>query len=220
MITPTIELKRLTPKKSWEKLHSLSNLGRSRDPLRKLDLKLEVVSSGELLEIRYGIHDTLFGQVLIATNDRGICNLCFVNTIDDQTIKEILQKSCSYAQMIDDRTSTQPLCDLIFNSSINSQECKPLTLLVGGSDFQVRVWQALLNIPFGGLTTYQNIAETIDRPNAVRAVGNAIGNNPIAYLIPCHRVIRKSGELGGYRWGLKRKAAILAWEGSYGVFEL
>ncbi len=214
MNTPTIELPHLIPEKSWQELRSLSSLGRSRNSLMKLDLKLEVVSSGEFQEIRYGIHNTLFGKVLIARNDRGICNLCFVNTIDDHTAKEILLKVHYHAEIVCDRTSTQSLCDLIFNSSITSKECKPLTLLVGGTDFQVRVWQALLNIPFGSLTTYQTIAETIDRPNVIRAVGNAIGNNPIAYLIPCHRVIRKSGKLGGYRWGLECKAAILAWEAS------
>jgi AraC family transcriptional regulator, regulatory protein of adaptative response / methylated-DNA-[protein]-cysteine methyltransferase len=89
--------------------------------------------------------------------------------------------------------------------------------LVKGTNFQIQVWRALLRIPFGGMTTYQSIAELIGRPTAVRAVGNAIGKNPIAYLIPCHRVIRESGELGGYRWGLERKTILLAWEASTAV---
>jgi AraC family transcriptional regulator, regulatory protein of adaptative response / methylated-DNA-[protein]-cysteine methyltransferase len=86
--------------------------------------------------------------------------------------------------------------------------------LVKGTNFQIQVWRALLKVPFGGTITYQNLAETIDRPKAARAVGNAVGSNPIAYLIPCHRVIRNSGELGGYRWGIERKSSILGWEAS------
>jgi AraC family transcriptional regulator, regulatory protein of adaptative response / methylated-DNA-[protein]-cysteine methyltransferase len=210
MITPTIEIPRIIPKQFWKDLRSLSGLGRSRDSL----IELEVISSREFQKIRYGIHDTPFGKALIATTERGICNLCFVETTDDRTAKEILLKSHSYAEIICDRQTTQPLCDSIFNS-ISSQKRKPLTLLVRGTDFQVRVWRSLLQVPFGSLTTYQKIAETIDRPTAVRAVGNAIGNNPLAYLIPCHRVMRKSGEIGGYRWGLARKAVILAWEANH-----
>lgn len=211
MIATTIKPPRLTSEQSCQELQLLSGLGRSRDVTPKLDLKLEVVSSEEFREIRYGIHDTPFGKALIATTDRGICNLCFVGKTDDRTVREILLKSRDRAEIICDRQITRSLWDSIFNFT-NSQERKPLNLLVRGTDFQVRVWQSLLTIPFGSLTTYQTIAETIDRPNAVRAVGNAIGNNPIAYLIPCHRVIRKSRDLGGYRWGLDCKTAILAWE--------
>jgi AraC family transcriptional regulator, regulatory protein of adaptative response / methylated-DNA-[protein]-cysteine methyltransferase len=111
---------------------------------------------------------------------------------------------------------------LIFDSSISRdstkwalREQKPLKLLVKGTNFQIQVWRALLKVQFGGMTTYQSVAEMIGRPTATRAVGTAVGNNPIGYLIPCHRVIRASGELGGYRWGVERKTAILGWEASH-----
>ena len=103
------------------------------------------------------------------------------------------------------------LCDRIF-SPVTTRSTQPLTLLVKGTNFQLQVWRALLHIPSGRLTTYQTIANIIERPKAVRSVGSAIGKNPIGYLIPCHRVIRSSGEMGGYRWGLDRKQAILGWE--------
>ncbi len=88
-------------------------------------------------------------------------------------------------------------------------------MLVQGTNFQIQVWRALLNIPFGELATYQTLAKAIARPTATRAIGNAVGKNPIAYLIPCHRVIRASGELGGYCWGIERKTALLGWEASH-----
>lgn len=184
----------------------LSSLGRSHD----LFVSLEVVSPGEFkalgsgLKIYYGIHETPFGEALIAASDHGICALHF---LDDQPAIKKLHTDWASAEWIDDRQVTQPLIDQIFRSPD-----QPLTVLVKGTNFQVQVWQALLRIPVGGVTTYQTIAHLIDRPSAVRAVGSAIGKNSIGYLIPCHRVIRESGALGGYRWGLNRKAAILAWE--------
>lgn len=186
----------------------LSSPGRLHD----LFVNLEAMSPGEFkalgagLKIHYGIHETPFGKALIATTDRGICALHF---LDDEPAIERLQAEWANAELIGDRQITQPLIDQIFGSS-----SQPLTVLVKGTNFQVQVWRALLKIPMGGVTTYQTIAQLIDRPNAVRAVGSAIGRNPIGYLIPCHRVIRESGALGGYYWGLERKAAILAWEAS------
>jgi AraC family transcriptional regulator, regulatory protein of adaptative response / methylated-DNA-[protein]-cysteine methyltransferase len=194
----------------------LSSPGRLHD----LFVGLEAMSPGEFkaggagLQIRYGIHDTPFGKALIATTARGVCNLHFLDTTDELSAERILRQSWSNADIICDPTATQPLHDPIFNSSIATEQ-KPLTLLVKGTNFQIQVWRALLKVPFGEMTTYQTIAEAIDRPTASRAVGNAIGNNPIGYLIPCHRVIRASGALGGYRWGLERKTAILGWEASH-----
>ena len=130
---------------------------------------------------------------------------------EETAAREILLQSWSNAEIISDRSQTQPLCDRIFNFATVENK-KPLTLLVKGTNFQIQVWRALLEIPFGKVTTYQTIARAIARPTATRAVGNAVGKNPIGYLIPCHRVIRVSGELGGYRWGTERKGAILAWE--------
>jgi AraC family transcriptional regulator of adaptative response/methylated-DNA-[protein]-cysteine methyltransferase len=199
----------------------LSSPGRLHD----LFVNLEAMSPGEFksggagLQIRYGIHDTSFGKSLLATTSRGICNLYFLDTLDEQNAEQILRHSWKSAEIIHDQQSTQSLHDRIFHPhTLNLHQ--PLTLLVKGTNFQIQVWRALLQVPFGGMTTYQNIAELIGRPTAARAVGNAVGNNPIAYLIPCHRVIRQSGSLGGYHWGLERKAAILGWEASRTISSL
>ncbi len=192
----------------------LSSPGRLHD----LFVNLEAMSPGEFktggsgLQIVCGIHDTPFGKALIATTSRGICNLRFLDGADEQNAEQILRNVWLNAEVICDREITQPLCDTIFDRATLSR--KPIALLVKGTNFQVQVWRALLRVPFAGITTYQTIAETIGNPTAARAVGNAVGNNPVAYLIPCHRVIRASGELGGYRWGLERKTVILSWEAS------
>ncbi|WP_242716696.1 bifunctional helix-turn-helix domain-containing protein/methylated-DNA--[protein]-cysteine S-methyltransferase [Microcoleus vaginatus] len=193
----------------------LSSPGRLHD----LFVNLEAMSPGEFkaggagLQIRYGIHDTPFGTSLIATTVRGICNLYFLETTDEQTAEKRLQLTWKNAEIIRDEQTTQSLCDRIFNSETLSEQ-KPLTLLVKGTNFQIQVWRALLKLPFGAIATYQTIAQLVARPTAARAVGNAIGNNPIGYLIPCHRVIRESGELGGYCWGVERKTVMLGWEAS------
>ncbi|WP_333326156.1 methylated-DNA--[protein]-cysteine S-methyltransferase [Microcoleus sp. LAD1_D3] len=193
----------------------LSSPGRLHD----LFVNLEAMSPGEFktsgagLQIRYGIHDTPFGTSLIATTARGICNLYFLDTTDEQTAAQRLRLTWKNAEIIRDEQATQSLRDLIFNSETLSEQ-KPLTLLVKGTNFQIQVWRALLQLPFGAIATYQTIAQMVARPTAARAVGNAIGKNPIGYLIPCHRVIRESGELGGYGWGVERKTVMLGWEAS------
>lgn len=198
----------------------LSSPGRLHD----LFVNLEAMSPGEYkaggagLQIRYGIHDTPFGKSLIATTARGVCNLRFLDITDEQPAEQFLRRSWSNAELTHDPHATQSLHDLIFGSA-TFRDQKPLTLLVKGTNFQIQVWRALLKVPFGGITTYQTVAEMIGRPTASRAVGNAVGNNPICYLIPCHRVIRESGEIGGYRWGLERKTAILGWEASRAICE-
>lgn len=186
----------------------LSSSGRLHD----LFVNLEAMSPGEFktggagLQIRYGIHNTPFGKALIATTMRGICHLQFDGN------EPALRAEWANAEIVLDPQATQPLCDLIFSTGV-SQE--PLTVWVKGTNFQVQVWRALLTIPFGEMTTYQRLAEQMGRPTAARAVGNAVGKNSVGYLIPCHRVIRESGELGGYRWGIERKTAILGWEASW-----
>lgn len=198
----------------------LSSSGRLHD----LFVNLEAMSPGEFktggagLQIRYGIHDTPFGKSLIATTARGICNLHFLDATDEQTAEQALRQSWSNAEVICDQQTTQPLRDVIF-APLTDRIQKSLTLLVKGTNFQIQVWRALLRVPSGRIATYQTIAETIGRPTAARAVGNAVGNNPVGYLIPCHRVIRESGELGGYRWGLERKTVILSWEASCAIGE-
>lgn len=176
----------------------LSSPGRLHD----LFVNLEAMSPGEFktggagLQICYGVHDTLFGKSLIATTARGICNLHFLDITAEQTAEQILRLEWSNAEIIHDPQATEPLYDLIFNSATFRAQ-KPLTLLVKGTNFQIQVWRALLKVPLGGITTYRAVAEMIGRPTATRAVGNAVGNNPIGYLIPCHRVIR---EFWGTRW--------------------
>jgi AraC family transcriptional regulator, regulatory protein of adaptative response / methylated-DNA-[protein]-cysteine methyltransferase len=191
----------------------LSSPGRLHD----LFVKLEAMSPGEFkaggrgLQIGYGIHPTPFGECLIATTSRGICNLHFLDTTS-QNVADILSLEWSNADIIQDQQATKEICDRIFTPvAANS---KPLILFVKGTNFQIQVWRALLRVPFGGVTTYQGLAEAMGRPTAARAVGNALGRNPVGYLIPCHRVIRESGELGGFRWGLDRKTVLLGWEAS------
>jgi AraC family transcriptional regulator of adaptative response/methylated-DNA-[protein]-cysteine methyltransferase len=127
-------------------------------------------------------------------------------------IEQTFRLEWANADIRQDQQATQKICDRIFEpSAVNS---KPLVLYVKGTNFQIQVWRALLSVPFGGITTYQGLAAAMGRPTAARAVGNALGSNPVGYLIPCHRVIRESGEFGGFRWGLERKTILLGWEAS------
>jgi len=198
----------------------LSSPGRLHD----LFVNLEAMSPGEFkaggagLQIWYGIHDTTFGKCLIATTSRGICNLHFLDVMDEENAEQTLYQEWAKAEIMRDEQVTQEICDRIFNPSTLSSG-KPLVLFVKGTNFQIQVWRGLLKIPFGNMTTYQGLAKAIGHPNAARAVGNAVGSNPIGYLIPCHRVIRESGKLGGYRWGIERKISILSWEASQGAGE-
>ncbi len=188
----------------------LSSLGRLHD----LFINTEAVTPGEYktrgagLTIRYGIHPTPFGKCLIATTERGICHLGFVEGGEGTSI-DYLADHWKQAVMIEDYRATAPLVTRIFSSGMPDT---PLKLHLRGTNFQIKVWEALLNIPAGAVTTYEHIAAQIGRPKAVRAVGTAVGDNPIAYLIPCHRVIRKSGEFGNYMYGSARKKAILVKE--------
>ncbi|MBE9068976.1 methylated-DNA--[protein]-cysteine S-methyltransferase [Leptolyngbya cf. ectocarpi LEGE 11479] len=190
----------------------LSSSGRLHDLFVQLVAMTpgEYKTAGSGLQIRYGIHDTPFGSCLIATTDRGICNLNFLDHADGTVAAQALQTEWPNADIRMARQETEKIRDLIFQSSHSSS----LVLHVKGTNFQIQVWQALLNIPFGGLTTYQGLATSIGKPTAARAIGNAVGRNPVGYLIPCHRVIRGSGEIGGYRWGLDRKTVVLGWEAS------
>lgn len=192
----------------------LSSPGRLHD----LFIKLEAMSPGEFkaqglgLEILYGIHDTPFGQALIATTVRGICNLFFLDAVT-KDVERMLYLEWKEAEILQDQKGTEKIVEQIFAPSALSRR-KPISMLVKGSNFQIQVWKALLNLPLGSMTTYQTLARIIGCPTSARAIGNAIGHNPIAYLIPCHRVIRETGELGGYRWGIARKSLILGWEAS------
>jgi len=205
----------------------LSSLGRLHD----LFVNTEAVTPGEYkscgagLTIRYGLHFTPFGKCLIASTERGICHLSFVQTSEGSAIDNLVA-DWKQAQMIEDYASTAPLIARIFpdhETGFASEQATgfdtqqtllnpPLSLHLRGTNFQIKVWEALLNIPTGSVTTYEHIAAQIGNPNAVRAVGTAVGHNPIAVLVPCHRVIRKTGEFGNYRYGAAKKKALLARE--------
>jgi len=197
----------------------LSSLGRLHD----LFVTAEAVTPGEYksrgagVTIRYGIHPTPFGKCLIATTDRGICHLSFVQTSEGDAIDNLVA-DWKQARMIEDHQATIHLIEPIFDLRY-SHRGKPLNIHLRGTNFQLKVWEALLQIPMGEVTTYAGIASRIGNPGATRAVGTAVGHNPIAVLIPCHRVIRKVGDFGNYRYGALRKKALLAREHSYAMVE-
>src|SRR5215510_1534739 len=188
----------------------LSSLGRLHD----LFVTTEAVSPGEYksygegVTIRYGLHASPFGKCLVAVTERGICHLGFVQTSEGDAIDNLVA-DWKNARMIEDNRSTAPLIEPIFDLDYRG---KPLNIHLRGTNFQLKVWEAMLTLPTGAVTTYEGLAERIGQPTASRAVGTAVGHNPIAVLIPCHRVIRKVGEFGNYRYGALRKKALLAYE--------
>ena len=190
----------------------LSSLGRLHDLFVTTEAVTpgEYKSRGEGVTIRYGIHLTPFGKCLIGLTERGICHLGFVQTSEGDAIDNLVT-NWKEARMIEDYRSTAALVEPIFDLRYNTR-IKPLTLHLRGTNFQLKVWEALLTIPTGAVATYEAIASRIGKPAATRAVGTAVGHNPIAVLIPCHRVIRKVGEFGNYRYGELRKKALLARE--------
>ncbi len=196
----------------------LSSLGRLHD----LFVTAEAVTPGEYksrgagLSIRYGIHPTPFGKCLIGVTERGICHLSFVQGSEGDAI-DALVSEWKEAEMVEDQQTTAPLIAPIF--ILDMREETPLRLHLRGTNFQLKVWQALLGVPSGAVTTYEGIAAQVGKPKATRAVGTAVGHNPIAVLIPCHRVIRKLGEFGNYRYGPARKKALLGWELAASVHE-
>lgn len=165
-------------------------------------------TQGKGIEIRYGFGETPFGRCFIAHTEKGICGLSFVDG-DEAAVLTAFKSRWQEASVIFTPETARLLLNQIFSQSLHKQSLK---LLLQGTKFQIKVWEALLKIPFGQVTHYQHIANTIENPKAVRAVGTAIGQNPIAFLIPCHRVIRREGIIGAYHWGSERKAALLGWE--------
>ncbi len=202
----------------------LSSGGRLHD----LFITLEAMTPGEFkagaagLTIRTGFHDSPFGECLIAITDRGVCGLSFVVNGDRDSARREIAVRWPGAVLIDDPVATGPVVERVFagwqrdavglepsDRGASDVTPTPLSLLVRGTNFQVRVWEALLRIPPGTVATYEDIAASIGHAGATRAVGTAIARNPVAYLIPCHRVIRKTGTFGAYHWGAARKVAIL-----------
>ncbi|HET6452672.1 MAG TPA: bifunctional helix-turn-helix domain-containing protein/methylated-DNA--[protein]-cysteine S-methyltransferase [Spirochaetia bacterium] len=171
----------------------------------------EVKSRGEGLSIEYGFHPSPFGRCLLAVTGRGICGLSFVQEDPEEHLVRSLRRRWPGASIREDADATAPMARQVFTFGADC-EPGPLHLFVRGTNFQIQVWQALIRIPFGKAVTYEDVARHIGMPTASRAVGNAVGNNPIPFLIPCHRVIKKLGEFGNYGEGPQRKKAILGWE--------
>jgi len=162
--------------------------------------------------VQYGFHPTPFGECLLAVTPRGVCHLAFVQPVTRREALERLRKEWPMADLVPDQNATRGAVSKAFPPP-GSAAVPSLSLHVKGTNFQLRVWRALLEIPVGSVTTYGAIAASLGDANAARAVGSAVGSNPVSYLIPCHRVIRASGELGGYAWGPDRKRVMLALEG-------
>jgi AraC family transcriptional regulator of adaptative response/methylated-DNA-[protein]-cysteine methyltransferase len=192
----------------------LSSPGRLHD----LFITHEAVTPGEYkrrgdgLAIAYGFHATPFGDCLLGVTDRGICGLSFAASGRRGPVLDALAADWPLADLAPDEGRTRPFIDQIFAPTTTAAKQSPLPLFLKGTNFQIQVWQALLRIGPGTAVTYSDVAQLAGRPKAVRAVGTAVGRNPIAYLIPCHRVIRQTGSFGQYQWGLTRKKAILGWE--------
>ena len=168
----------------------------------------EYKNGGESLSINYSYAKSPFGDIIVAATSKGICQMAFADSQEDaiDALKEKFPNAC-YHQKTD--TIQQNALSIFEQDWSNLSEIK---LHLKGTNFQLKVWEILLKIPMGRLTTYGDIASKLNNQNASRAVGTAVGDNPVAFLIPCHRVIRSSGELGAYHWGLIRKAAIIGWE--------
>jgi AraC family transcriptional regulator of adaptative response/methylated-DNA-[protein]-cysteine methyltransferase len=186
--------------------------------LHDLCVTLEAASPGELQSggkgwrILFGFAETPFGECIAAQSPRGICYLGFVDGADRQTAEAALKETWPAAEMARDDALGARLAAQVFHRSKPENERPGIRAFVRGSAFQVRVWKALLRVPPGSLVTYGRLAAAIGAPSAARAAGSAVGDNPLAYLIPCHRVIRETGLMGGYRWGQLRKRAMVASE--------
>ena len=169
---------------------------------------------GEGLEMAYGFHASPFGDALLIATERGVAGLAFVNEDAMQTRQEALADMTQRwpkAHYVEKPEVTAPHAKVIFNATKWSAE-QPVRLVMIGTDFDVRVWETLLKIPMGRAVSYTDIARHIGSPSASRAVGSAVGRNPISFVVPCHRVLRGDGSLGGYHWGLTRKRALIGWE--------
>ncbi|MCH7316181.1 methylated-DNA--[protein]-cysteine S-methyltransferase [Acinetobacter sp. ANC 3882] len=169
----------------------------------------EYKHGGQSLTIHYQFAETLFGEVLIASTHKGICALSFVENRTDAFAQ--LKAQFPQAVFIEQADIFQQSALALFQK--DQQQLDEIKLHLKGTEFQLKVWQSLLKIPMGQLATYGDLAKAIDHPKAARAVGTAIGSNPVAFLIPCHRVIQSTGALGGYEWGTIRKTALIGWEG-------
>lgn len=189
----------------------------SQSRVYDLFVHLEAVTPQEYREkgagllIEYGFHATPFGECIIGATERGICHLSFTKESNKALAVSGLEQEWERATVRENSLTTDRLAQAIFHRQAGTVPNK-LNVLVKGTNFQVKVWDALLKVPYGGVATYQSVAQYIGQPKALQAVGAACGANHIAYLIPCHRIIRKNLELREYRWGPERKKAMLGWE--------
>jgi AraC family transcriptional regulator of adaptative response/methylated-DNA-[protein]-cysteine methyltransferase len=168
-------------------------------------------TGGENLTMYFGFHPSPFGMALIMATGRGVAGLALADPGEEKAALADMKGRWPKAIYVEDYARTAPLARRIFDSSQWRAE-QPLRVVLIGTDWEVRVWEALLKIPMGRLATYSGIAQKVCTPAAARAVGAAVGKNPISFVVPCHRVVGKSGELTGYHWGLTRKRAMLGWE--------
>jgi AraC family transcriptional regulator of adaptative response/methylated-DNA-[protein]-cysteine methyltransferase len=191
----------------------LSGPGRLHD----LFVTHEAMSPGEWktggagLTISYGFHPSPFGCALVMATERGLAGLAFADPGEEQAALADMRGRWPRASIVEDAARTAPLARRIFDSKLWRSD-RPLRVVLIGTDFEVRVWETLLRIPMGRATTYSDIARKVRAPKAARAVGAAVGKNPISFVVPCHRVLGKSGDITGYHWGLTRKRAMLGWE--------
>jgi len=168
---------------------------------------------GEGLEMAYGFHASTFGEALLIATDRGVAGLAFVDEDKGQSRQDALADMMARwprARYVEAPQQTAPFARQIFGGAASPDQ--PVRLVMIGTDFDVRVWEALLKIPMGRAVSYTDIARHLGQPTASRAVGSAVGRNPISFVVPCHRVLRGDGSLGGYHWGLTRKRALIGWE--------
>jgi AraC family transcriptional regulator of adaptative response/methylated-DNA-[protein]-cysteine methyltransferase len=168
-------------------------------------------SGGEGLTIAYGFHPSPFGTALVMATARGLCGLGLADAGKERSALKDMKSRWPNASYVEDSTLTAPLAQRIFDPAFWRPD-RPLRIIFIGTDFEVRVWETLLKIPMGRYSTYSDIAAKVGSPKGARAVGAAVGKNPVCFVVPCHRVIGKSGDITGYHWGLTRKRAILGWE--------
>lgn len=191
----------------------LSSTGRLHDLFIKIEGMTpgEYKNGGENLKINYSYSDTIFGKILVASTEKGICYIAFADD-EAQTFQEFI-RAYPKASLSNNSDSIQTNALGIFSNDWS--QLNEIKLHLKGTDFQVKVWEALLKVPQGKLITYGKMAEKIGNPNASRAVGSAVGDNPVAFLIPCHRVIQSGGNFGQYHWGSTRKTAMIGWEAAH-----
>ena len=191
----------------------LSGPGRLHD----LFVTHEAMSPGEWktggagLTISYGFHPSPFGTALVMATGRGLAGLAFADPGEEKAALADMRGRWPRANCVEDTARTAPLAHRIFDTKLWRAD-RPLRVVLIGTDFEVRVWETLLRIPLGRATTYSDIAAKVCAPKAARAVGAAVGKNPVSFVVPCHRVLGKSGDITGYHWGLTRKRAMLGWE--------